>query len=466
MRRAPAWGRQGGLTPLVTKARRRGVEVDGMAASRKPAAAARLDADAREDAETVEAAKTTAVRDAVADADGDDKLALTVENQQLRRALDKAHGELAAKRDFLSNMSHGLRTPLNGIVGGIDLLGIGPLDPEQRSLVETVRQAAADLSGIVDGILDYTLIELGELRLLPKAASLVDVLDEVVGRFRRSIGRRPLGLEMAYYDRPPALLLFDALRVTQIVSGLLDNAVKFTPRGQVVLAVSCSVVAERALITLSVRDTGPGIATERFDEIFRPFVRGQTQTGGTGLGLAMCRQLCELMGGTLTIESELGSGSCFTLGFEADVVDRRAANDRAAFYPPAAERARDRLLVVDDDALNRRITSKQIRRLGYMVDVARDGEEAVRMMQDHAYRIVLMDCQMPNLDGYEAARQIRAVEPSDQRVAIVAVTATTAVGTRQKCEAAGMDDYVIKPITRRTLESLIARWWARPESGD
>ncbi|TPV92842.1 MAG: response regulator [Myxococcales bacterium FL481] len=382
------------------------------------------------------------------------------ENEQLRRELETTQSQLRAKREFLSRMSHGLRTPLNGVVGGIDLLGIGPLDPEQRSLIDMMRQATTELSGLVDGILDYTLIELGALRLMPKAASLVDVLDESVGRYRRIVGGRPVGLEMAYHDRPPALLLFDALRVTQVVSGLLDNAVKFTRRGQVVLSVACSVVQDRASITLSVRDTGPGIPSERLSKIFEPFVQGEAVPRGTGLGLAMCRQLSELMGGTLEVQTAVGHGSCFTFCFEADVVDRAAAHERPALYPPAAERARGRLLVVDDDALSRRITSKLIRRLGYAVDVARDGEEAVRLAAKHAYRIVLMDYQMPTMDGSEAARRIRAAETPHRRSAIVAVTATTHVGGPGGNNAdADMDDVVAKPVTRQTLETLIARWW-------
>lgn len=388
----------------------------------------------------------------------------------LEEASESAFAASAAKSEFLALMSHEVRTPLSAIMGFAGILAQTDLNAKQRRYIETINRAGTGLVDLLNGILDYTKAESGTVKLerIPWApALLVHEAMELM-----SIRALEKGLQLNFDNQlPDTLTLFgDPTRVRQILLNLLSNAVKFTPQGFVTVRAAWqpeTEQSERGRLTLEVIDTGPGIPADKIPLLFQAFSQADAATtrrhGGTGLGLAVCRRLTDLLGGTIELQSTPGSGCVFTFELASDSADAcglvyRPSEDGTAPPVPLWTRA----LVVDDTKLNRELLKVMLRRLGLEADLAAGGAEAVRLAAENRYAIIFTDLEMPEMDGFDTAREIRRQEPLGRHTPIVAVSAMTAAGTRERCIVAGMDDYMTKPVylpaLRSMLEALIPRF--------
>lgn len=378
----------------------------------------------------------------------------------LEAARDAAMAASRQKSEFLATVSHEIRTPLNGVLGLNELLLDTQLDDEQRRLAAGAQQQGQVLLALINDLLDFSKIEAGRLVLEEVVFDVRTVLDQVVEPLRDAAHVKGIALSVAYDDTTPGHVRGDPTTVARVCVNLLSNALKFTESGSVAMQVSSEPVADLVRLRVSVTDTGIGIDCDAAD-IFAPFQQADSSTarvfGGTGLGLAISRELVESMGGEIEFESVVGRGSTFRFSALLAQVGEQPA--------PSAERvvARPtlrphRVLVVEDNEVNQLVATGMLTSLGHVAEVAGDGLLAVEALAVEDYDLVLMDVQMPRLDGFGATARIRAAERPGKRTPIVAMTANAVTGERERCLAVGMDDFLTKPVNRDDLARALARW--------
>jgi signal transduction histidine kinase/ActR/RegA family two-component response regulator len=393
-------------------------------------------------------------------------------NVALRRAKELAEESAKAKDLFLATMSHELRTPMNGVLGCTRLLQDTTLTPQQQELVVTMQRSAEALLALVNDILDFSKIEAGKMTLEVADVDLRSLVKDVITLVSELARQKGLTLTSEVHENVPPLFRGDPVRLRQILFNLVGNAIKFTERGEVGITVgmdpASSPEAEHILIRWTVKDTGIGMTKSQLDRLFEAYVQADTSTtrrfGGTGLGLMICRQLVTLMGGTISVESAPGKGSTFTYTTNLlPAIMRNSMESRDTPSPSCTDAFHSprRILIVDDNEINQVVACKFLQKLGYQVEVARNGRDAIESLARANYDAVLMDCEMPDMDGYEAARCIRKKEEEQKssRLPIIAMTGNASVEDARQCKKAGMDDMVTKPVSltslRATLDHLL-----------
>ena len=430
-------------------------------------------------------------------------------DNKLEEALVRAEAAARTKSDFLAMMSHELRTPLNGVLGFAELLANSPLDDEQKVYARTICNSGNHLLAVVNDILDFSSIEKGTLAIQSAPFVTAELVESAAGIIRKSAAAKGLEFHSEIASGVPERITGDERRIRQILINLLGNAVKFTSAGSVVFRIAKTSAGGRAALDFSVKDTGPGMSTEMVSGLFQPFVQGDARRsrvfGGTGIGLAISKRLADAMGGSLAVAST-DKGSTFTFRLALDSPARgtgaqpvcspdiaapqslqsqtvEAAScrlglsgkrqDAASTNSPEQPRgpgdrpdlgaAPDPVLVVDDDKTSSVLAGKMLAALGCRAEFAVNGEEAVKKIRKGKFSAVLMDVAMPVMDGIEATTKIRASEPADRRVPIIAVTADVISGNCRRYLAAGMDDYLSKPFRRAELAEKLFRYIPNPK---
>jgi signal transduction histidine kinase len=407
----------------------------------------------------------------------DGNTALLALNQKLEEAT-------RAKSEFLAHMSHEIRTPMNGVIGMTALLAATALTEEQRDYVDTIHTSGDSLLTIINDILDFSKIESGQMQIEQHPFVLRTCIQDVLDLLTHRAREKKLTLACTISDALPAVLVGDVTRLRQILINLVGNAIKFTHVGGVTIAVGRTAQpvpgkpagddAHRFGVHFTVRDTGIGIPHDKLDRLFKSFSQVDSSTtrqyGGTGLGLAICERLSSLMGGRIWVESASGQGSAFHFTVQVEVQSTLAEaaaplsgpSEPIGFDTTLAERLPLRILLTDDDAVNRKVGEALLKKMGYRPVLACNGIEALATLEKQPFDIVFMDMQMPEMDGREATRRIIERWPNGDRPRIVAMTAEALDGDREKCLAAGMDDYVPKPVRVPEVRAALERWGPKP----
>jgi signal transduction histidine kinase/CheY-like chemotaxis protein/HPt (histidine-containing phosphotransfer) domain-containing protein len=396
-------------------------------------------------------------------------LSLTAE--ELTHANQRVEAASKLKSEFVANMSHEIRTPLNGILGLTELLLQSPLDTEQSKTLKLIQNSGTSLLSIINDILDFSKIEAGKLTIEEVPYDLTAVVNEIGALLEHRVTEK--GLELIVEDGlgMTSLLLGDPTRVRQVITNLTGNAIKFTERGSVTIRLMHVTEGNAELLRVEISDTGIGIPPAVQQNLFRSFSQADGSTtrkyGGTGLGLAISKQLVELMHGTIGVDSVTGEGSTFwfTLPFvpvvhSADEVTVR--NGQSSSGAPSADtqviRSSFRILIAEDNYINQKVCLGMLEKLGFRGTMVANGLEAVREFQSAEYDIILMDCQMPELDGFEATMQIRAIENGSRHIPIIAMTANAFQSDKDKCRAVGMDGHIAKPFRQQELNETLLHW--------
>jgi len=388
--------------------------------------------------------------------------------EELEEAMKRALAASQAKSEFLANMSHELRTPMSGVIGMLDLVLESPIAPDQREQIKTAYSCALSLLALLNDILDLSKIEAGRMVLEEIPYNVRNVVEECIKSQLPRAREKGINLSWDVRDDVPRQLLGDPLRFRQILANLISNAVKFTARGSVDVKVNIephpeSRTEKPLMLGLTVSDTGTGIPREKLKAVFEKFTQADgsisRQFGGTGLGLAITRRLVEMHGGSILVESEVGHGSRFIVQIPTDSAATEIGETSAPLFPPheltpTTGTTLRRILLVEDNPINQKVVNALLRKRGYGVDIAGHGQRALEMLELRAYSLILMDVQMPVLDGLETTRRIRA----DRRfchLPIVAMTAHAMNGDRERCLQAGMNDYLAKPVDHRHLLAIV-----------
>lgn len=399
-------------------------------------------------------------------------------NDELVQTRDAALDASNIKSEFLSTISHELRTPLHAISGYESLLKMTKLDEKQTEYCKKISQGSQNLLEIITDILDFSAFESGEIKIESKTFSLVDTITDICDMYKQTAIQKGLKVSCHIAEDIPSTIYTDPKRLRQTIVNLVSNAIKFTDNGSIEIKATLSSETENKKISapylkISVSDTGIGIKESEYQRIFTSFyqVDGSITRsyGGTGLGLAMSEKVMSLMGGDISISSKLGEGSTFTLSLplvteerDAINIDSRSSNEN---IPPSIYETvqtehplNKKIIIVEDSEINAELLTLLLDDIGYSADIAENGQIFLDMMNQNSYDLVLMDCQMPVLDGYDATKQYRESESDDIHIPIVAVTANAMDGDEEKCLACGMDDYISKPVNPALLKKKITKW--------